>query len=476
MKKSVHFFLLACTLVIGAFGSRAQAQEDTTIDEIPELVFQNPVLIAGKALQEGAEYRFANVAPGLDGNIKLKKFSRKEISMQSVDLTGLGWDKAFQPQFGLPGNVAPNQDWYIDFELTFMKAGTTTKEMVDKFTLTALDVDGDGLSIMEYVMMEKASSVSYAAITYFSAPAVVLPTCPVCGKQSKSITCTACNGTGKVKKKKCPACQGVGKVFELCKHPFDGEDAAVQGPKDNFANIDTSATAVMATYVYNNKDVVNFRIGAKSGAAVSNAGIRLNSLWFKGFNLTPTAEFNVLPLRMRDFKASKEDRNVVVRWATENETGLSHFVIERSLDGKTFTDIATVFAAGEINNSYQFKDAMPASGTTASYRIRIVDATKQASYSTVATVRVAKETESTIAITTYPNPVQEQLHINVPDSWQGQALNVAIYSAGGLRMKTKQCNTATATETVSIGSLPKGTYIVMASNKNSTAQQTIYKN
>lgn len=480
MKHSVPFYAFVCSLVLCLFSKPAVAQVDTSINEIPELVFQNPVLVSGNALKEGAVYRFTNVAAGIDGNIRLKKFSRSDISMPSVDLTGLGWDKAFQPQFGLPGNVQPNQDWYIDFELTFFKSGSNTKEMVDKFTLTALDVDGDGLSIKEYVTMEKASSVSYAANSYFNtAPPSVLipPTCPKCGKQSMPVTCPKCGGDGKDGKKKCKQCDGVGKVYETCSHPWDGQDATVQGPKDNFANIDTSATAVMATYVYNNKDVVNFRIGAKSGDYVSNAGIRLNSLWFKGFNLTPTSEFTVLPLKFSSFRAVKDEKNIVITWSAENEKNLNHYVIERSTDGNAFTDLATVFPAGdEVAAPYSYKDVAPVSGTTVLYRIRMVDAEKQISYSTVAAIHMPKAPENTAAITTYPNPTQDKLNIQLPDAWRGQTLNVDIYNTSGRRVDTKQCQNAAATETVQISRLPKGTYIVMASSKNGTAQQTIYKN
>lgn len=42
--------------------------------------------------------------------------------MSTIDNSVLGWMKAFQPEFGLPGLVAPNQNWYIDFEMTFYEA------------------------------------------------------------------------------------------------------------------------------------------------------------------------------------------------------------------------------------------------------------------------------------------------------------------------------------------------------------------
>ncbi len=461
---------------------------DQVVDAIPELVFANPVLISGTDGQEGAKYLFAHVAPGIDANMLLKKFSRPDIYMQSIDQyhdaglgLNLGWDKAFQPRFGLPHTVAANEDWYIDFELTFLKSGSTVRETVDQFTVTSLDVDGDGQSLKEYVIMEKASSVSYAENTYFDKTVpvtAVVPACPKCGEQSAPVSCNKCGGDGRDGKKKCQSCKGVGKVYQTCGHPWDGQDATAYGPKDNFANIDTSATAVMATYIYNNKDVINFRIGANSGANGTHggAGIRLNSMWFKGFNLNPT-EYKVLPVKMHNFKAAKEARHVAVSWSAEGDESLSHFVVERSMDGKTFKDLGTVSATGDKRGNYAFNDMMPTSGTaTLSYRIRMVDAAQQASYSSIAVVRLSQEAESNATIATYPNPVQDQLKIEVPGAWQGQTLNVAIYNSNGVQVEAALYPQTGARETMQISRLPKGIYIVKASTKAGAAQQTIYKN
>ena len=102
----------------------------------PELVFTNPVLVSGTALKQGAVYRFSNVTTGVDATVKLKKFSRNDIVMPTVDNSVLGWNKALQPEFGLPGVVAPFQNWYVDFEMTFYKAGTNSKQKMDTIAVS----------------------------------------------------------------------------------------------------------------------------------------------------------------------------------------------------------------------------------------------------------------------------------------------------------------------------------------------------
>ena len=218
----------------------------------PELSFVNPVLKSGTANKEGAVYRFSNITTGVDAEIKLKKFSRNDIVMKNFDNSALGWNKAFQPEFGLPGVVQPNQNWYIDFEMTFFEAGTNKKKKVQKADFTALDVDGDGYSISEYAMFSNPANVSYSPVSSLAAlPAGSLGaaiTCATCNVSSILVQCLVCQGKGEVLDIPCVACSGHGTKHQGCNHPYEGMIGNIlQGPVQNFNNIDTAGTAVMAT-------------------------------------------------------------------------------------------------------------------------------------------------------------------------------------------------------------------------------------
>ena len=262
----------------------------------PGLEFINPQLVSGIANKQGAVYRFANVTTGVDAEIKVKKVSRTDIVIANIDNSALGWNKAFQPEFGLPGLVQPNQNWYIDFELTFFDAGTNNQRTMDTVDLTALDVDGDGNSISEYVTYDKPSSILYSTLTFLSSAASgTLGESFECGEDGISsalVNCPSCNGTGLTQWQRkpiieCSVCDGSGKLHSACGHPYEGgTGSTVNGPVNNFVNIDTAATQVMATYQFLNMNKIKFRYGAKSGASSSNgSGIRLNSTWFRKFSL-----------------------------------------------------------------------------------------------------------------------------------------------------------------------------------------------
>ena len=428
LNKTLIFGMLLAAFFISPF---AQAQEAA-----PELVFINPVLVSGTDNTQGAIYRFPNVISGIDAEVKLKKFSRPDIVMTTIDNSTFGWDKAFQPQFGLPGLVQPYQHWYIDFEMTFYIAGTHDKKKVKRFDITSLDVDGDGNSISEYITVEKPSSISYSTVTYLA--------------------------------------DGI----DLDVDDEDGTTGGnnVNGPIDNFINIDTTATQVMTTYSYLDKDGFKFRIGGKSSSLSSNgSGVRLNSMWFRSFSLAP---LGTLPVKLTAFTAAYDKNDVTLNWETAQEENFSHFVVERSSDGKSFSEITTLFPAngkGKAIYIYNDKNVNNANGIYY-YRIKSVDKTKETSFSSVRVVKFSKNSQSALSLSTYPNPVANQLKVTLPGLWLNKAVVLELFNTQGICVQTIKHSNASQTEMLQLGNLYKGMYIVKASCDKETIHQQIIKN
>lgn len=463
--------------------TRAQDCSTANIGDAPELIFKNPVLKSGKAKSEGAVYRFSSVISGVDAEIKLKKFSRKDIVMQDIDLPTLGWDKAFQPQFGLAGLVKPNQNWYIDFELRFYQAGTNKSVTLPKVDMTALDVDGDGLSISEYAVFQNPSNVVYSTVSYLvDQPAGVggqTFVCPIDSISSTLIPCAICGGDGKGglwNLTDCAVCNATGMLYSGCNHGFEETIGDVlQGPVENFNNIDTSATQVMATYQYTDVNFIAFRYGAKSGAVASNgAGIRLNSVWFRDFSLAPPS---ILPVKIQSFSAVLKSKDVSLTW-TANEDNVSHYIIQRSTDGKNYSDIAMVFANNAPGAStYTYKDANVSSSTNiVFYRLQTVDNNSKegGNYSQTRLIRL--KAEEAMKLTTYPNPVIDQVKITLPATWQGKQVVLQLFNVNGTLLQSKQMSNASQTETLQVGNFTKGLYVVRATCNSEVAQQQVIKN
>jgi uncharacterized repeat protein (TIGR03803 family) len=92
-----------------------------------------------------------------------------------------------------------------------------------------------------------------------------------------------------------------------------------------------------------------------------------------------------LPVTLLDFYGTlKPDNTVLLQWQTAQEQNSSYFGVERSSDGKTFTSLAKVPAAGNsnINLSYSYSDNDPLNGNNF-YRLNLVDLNGKQEYSQV---------------------------------------------------------------------------------------------
>jgi hypothetical protein len=250
----------------------------------------------------------------------------------------------------------------------------------------------------------------------------------------------------------------------------------MEGPTENFNNIDTAATQVMATYQYADVNTIAFRYGAKSGpnGTRSPAGVRLNSLWFRQFNLAPPS---ILPVKLHSFAAVLNRKDVNLTWTAEEEN-VSHYVLQRSTDGKNFSDIAIVFANNSSSAStYKYKDASVASSTnTLFYRLQMIDIGKEGgNFSPTKLIKLGVEAAA-LKIMTYPNPVTDRVQITLPESWQGKPVMLQLYTNNGTMLQGIQLGSASQTETMQLGRMPKGIYLIKALCNGEAAQQQVVKN
>lgn len=411
--------------------------------EVPELIFRNPVLENGTDLKDGAKYRFPNVTDGVDAIVEIKKRSAGNVVVNNIDVTSFGWDKAFQPELGIPGTVGPFQNWWVEFEVSFVNAGSNSKKKLSKFDVTSLDVDGDNISIQEYVTMEKPKSITYSAISSLVNNSVDNDVeCGVCGVSSNLETCSNCLGTTV----SCGNCNGTGKLHSECDHAWDGEtNENIQGPIQNYLNIDTLGTAVMATYRYENTYRIRMKIGAKSNAASSAAGMRLNSMWYKSFNL---ASFGLLPMKLTNFSAKYNKQQVYLTWNTEQEKTFSHFIVEKSGNGVDFQEIAIVFSEdnGAFRKEYSIRhDLSENAKGFVYYRLKMVDVNQNTQISAICVIKIGED-PTEVKVQANLNPVVNELRIISPWALQNQAITYYLYTINGKIVKQVTSKNASETQ------------------------------
>jgi hypothetical protein len=148
---------------------------------------------------------------------------------------------------------------------------------------------------------------------------------------------------------------------------------------------------------------------------------------------TVTVNFGnvVVPVTLVDFTATaKSNKTTLLQWKTATEINSDYFIVERSTDGRNYTEIGTVNATGNSNTTvgYQLTDYFPETGINY-YRLKMVDIGGQFRYSIIVSVtfkNTKSETINIISTGSYTNRFDINLNSNL-----AQPAAIAVYDAAG---------------------------------------------
>jgi hypothetical protein len=321
----------------------------------------------------------------------------------------------------------------MEFQISFVTAGTSLPTIVAAFNSTIIDNDGNSV-YHEYVSL-------YGLNTY----TLENPT---------SITVSNILTGALV----------VGKRFD--------------GATTEFSGIDVNATAAMATTTYLLTNTFKVRMGGEAVGpfSIDNNG-RQYSLWFKSFDYSAPVT-STLPVTLTSFTAQLDNNNIVgLNWSTTSEVNASHFTIERSTDAVNFDDVAIVMTqegnSAALRN-YNYPDNISSvNGDVIYYRLKMVDKDGSFSYSGVEIIRVEKQANSQVIA--FPNPAVSEIHITIPESWQNKNVSYNLYNVNGSLVKLIVNSNAGQTESINIASLPVGVYILRTISGSNNATQKFIK-
>jgi hypothetical protein len=437
-KQNFVSLLLLTLFTISITFSRAQSGSGggsgNTTQTVPDLSFTNSSLYSGTAGQDNAVYRFPSVNSNLDAFVKINGRSSSLVKLVSIDLTSTGFSKAFQPQVSYNnGSTNSAASWWMEFEISFVNKNTTTPAIVNTFNVTALDIDGDNSRLHEWDAFYNINNYTLESNSQL---------------QVSNLMQTVSG-----------LLQAVGKTFD--------------GVTTQYNGIDTSITSIMTTITYNNASTFKFRTGATTTGR-ADVTERMYATWFKGFTYTAPV---TLPVKLISFTAALNQNKAELKWSTASEINVSHFVIEKSYDGKDFSDAGLVFAYGNTSEkmNYSFSDNISnAPKSVVYYRLRSVDNDSKSQLSEVRIIRIGKQGESTKMVT-YPNPFSSEIRVTLPAAWQGKAVVLEVFGQNGQRIKAINCVNASQTETILVNNLAKGFYLIKATCGYETAQEKIIK-
>ncbi len=185
-----------------------------------------------------------------------------------------------------------------------------------------------------------------------------------------------------------------------------------------------------------------------------------------------------LPVVLESFTASLVNQHTIMNWSTASESYLNYFSVERSTDGIHFSQAGMVFAKGNnsVKSSYSFTDNIAGIQVpVVYYRLNLVDVDGKSRYSNVRMVTLSGKQDKKIAITSYPDPVIQNVNVTIPASWQNQKVIYEVFSSYGICTLHKQVIESSQTEALDLANLAPGMYIIKASCNGQVAVQKIIK-
>jgi hypothetical protein len=194
-------------------------------------------------------------------------------------------------------------------------------------------------------------------------------------------------------------------------------------------------------------------------------------------NTGSTSEFGpsalLLPITLSSFKGQLVDGTVKLSWTSSREINFSHFVVEKSLDGITYTAIGTV-KGGSVNGQYSFIDGTPL-GKANYYRLQQVDLNGTASYSKALLIR--NDVEG-LTVKISPNPATTYLNVSFKLD-QNEVVKLSIYDQLGRVTKRYSLQGSRGINVFNISdlnNLPAGNYVVELKGETVSAKEKIVKN
>lgn len=203
---------------------------------------------------------------------------------------------------------------------------------------------------------------------------------------------------------------------------FDHSDV---NPKEGSTGTDLSATSSLRLNVYTGSIWTVPPAGAITSTSVE---ANISNGTFTTFAVA--AVTGPLPVTLLSFNGRAVSTGVLLNWVTASEINSSHFDIERSGNGTSFAKIGNVTAAGNssIKKNYEYLDVTPLPKKSW-YRLKQVDLDGKYTYSSVLPItRDAK-------ISSYPNPVTNQLQLQLSQEWKGMYDLMIFDNSGRLVMK-----------------------------------------
>lgn len=179
-----------------------------------------------------------------------------------------------------------------------------------------------------------------------------------------------------------------------------------------------------------------------------------------------------LPVELVDFSARLMKDEAQITWTTATETDNAHFAVERSADGRLFTEIGRVTGMGTVlePRAYTFTDKQPLPGHNY-YRLRQVDFNGRFSLSPVRSLWYGANETARI----FPMPVVDVLQIQWPDFGHAGTGSWEIFDTAGRFLMRGTADDHYSKTEIPLQTLPSGAYLIRLATERQAWSQVFLK-
>ncbi len=227
--------------------------------------------------------------------------------------------------------------------------------------------------------------------------------------------------------------------------------------------------ATSSTKLFGAFDLTGFNkqpFGPMPGDSAVILDTALANTAFRGVAFVPGTP--VLPVALRNgLNGSLVNGSAKLSWATATEVSTKSFVIEKSIDGKSFSTLASIVAKNKPS-TYEYTDASKLTGS-AYYRLKITNNDGSFSYS--ATVQL--NNKISIKLNVYPNPVVSNAIVAHTLATAGASIKVSTVS--GKTISTYTVQTGATQTSINVSNLAKGSYLISYENNGAISTTKFVK-
>lgn len=137
-------------------------------------------------------------------------------------------------------------------------------------------------------------------------------------------------------------------------------------------------------------------------------------------------DLTTLPVSLVNFSAKKNNASININWATDNESGMSKYEVQRSSDGRNFSSIQSVQSRNSVSRtSYSAIDSKPLNGI-GYYRLKMIEVDGSATYSKIIPVQFTTGN----LITIYPTLWKTGTKLNISNP-NNEKLTAYFFNSAG---------------------------------------------